>query len=65
MGLAIARGIVEAHGGSIRIEDAHGRAGSRVVVMLPVGDDEESTLEGVRLLSAGGKDGREAAHTHR
>ena len=65
MGLAIAKGIVEAHGGSIRIEDAHGRRGSRVVVMLPVGDDEEGAPEGVRLLSAGGKDGREAAHTNR
>jgi K+-sensing histidine kinase KdpD len=65
MGLAIAKGLVEAHGGSIRIEDATGRAGSRVVVMLPVGDDDESAPEDVTLLSAGGKDGREAAHTNR
>lgn len=37
MGLAIARGIVEAHGGRIWIEPAEER-GTRVVVMLPIGD---------------------------
>jgi two-component system sensor histidine kinase KdpD len=40
MGLAIARGIVEAHGGHIRIEDAP-RGGARFVFTLPIGDDEE------------------------
>jgi K+-sensing histidine kinase KdpD len=40
MGLAIARGIVEAHGGHIRIEDAD-RGGARFVFTLPIGDDEE------------------------
>ncbi|HWW77579.1 MAG TPA: ATP-binding protein, partial [Pyrinomonadaceae bacterium] len=40
MGLAIAKGIVEAHGGSIRVEDARALAGCRVAVLLPVGDEE-------------------------
>jgi two-component system sensor histidine kinase KdpD len=61
MGLAIAKGLVEAHGGSIRIEDARRGAGSRVVVTLPVGDEEE----GEDLLSSVEEDGRQAAHTHR
>jgi two-component system sensor histidine kinase KdpD len=41
MGLAIAKGIVEAHGGQIWVEDGPGQRGSRVVVSLPVGDDNE------------------------
>ena len=40
MGLAIARGIVEAHGGKIWIESATGGKGTRVVFILPVGDEE-------------------------
>jgi K+-sensing histidine kinase KdpD len=40
MGLAIARGIVEAHGGRIWIEDATGGVGSRVMVTLPIESDE-------------------------
>jgi K+-sensing histidine kinase KdpD len=43
MGLAIARGIVEAHGGHIRIEDAP-RRGARFVFTLPIGDDEEEVV---------------------
>jgi K+-sensing histidine kinase KdpD len=39
MGLAIARGIVEAHGGRIWIEETVGRSGSRVVISLPVGEE--------------------------
>ena len=40
MGLAIAKGIVEAHGGRIWIEDARTGQGARVVFTVPVGDDE-------------------------
>jgi K+-sensing histidine kinase KdpD len=42
MGLAIARGIVEAHGGRIWIEDTNDHLGTRVVAILPTGDEEES-----------------------
>lgn len=42
MGLAIARGIVEAHGGRIWIEDAPLRRGTRVVLTLPFGDEDEA-----------------------
>lgn len=40
MGLAIARGIVEAHNGTIRIEDRPDARGARVVIRVAVGDDE-------------------------
>jgi len=40
MGLAIARGIVEAHGGRIWIEDADGHPGAKFVVELPTGDHD-------------------------
>jgi signal transduction histidine kinase len=40
MGLAIARGIVEAHSGRIGIEDATAGSGVRIVFTVPVGDDE-------------------------
>jgi K+-sensing histidine kinase KdpD len=38
MGLAIAKGIVEAHGGRIWIENASDSTGTRVVVLLPTGE---------------------------
>ena len=42
MGLAIAKGIVEAHGGKIWIESANGGKdkGARVVFTLPIGDED-------------------------
>jgi len=40
MGLAIAKGIVEAHGGRIWIEDAKSVHGVRIVFTVPVGDEE-------------------------
>ena len=45
MGLAIARGIVEAHGGNIWIEDGTKGSGTRVVFTVPVGDDEQVPTE--------------------
>jgi two-component system sensor histidine kinase KdpD len=42
MGLAIARGIVEAHGGRIWIEDGLGGRGTRVAFTLPIGDEEQA-----------------------
>lgn len=42
MGLAIARGIVEAHGGRIWIEDGPGGRGTMVVFTIPVGDKESA-----------------------
>ena len=40
MGLAIAKGIVEAHGGDIWIEDLTGEIGARIVFTVPVGDED-------------------------
>ncbi|MGI8898834.1 MAG: sensor histidine kinase [Pyrinomonadaceae bacterium] len=40
MGLAVAKGIVEAHGGRIWIEDKKEGDGTRVVFSLPIGDAE-------------------------
>lgn len=42
MGLAIARGIVEAHGGHIWIEDPAWGPGTRMALTLPLGDDDET-----------------------
>ena len=44
MGLAIAKGIVEAHAGKIWIESGAGGRGTRVVFTLPIGDEEGSVL---------------------
>jgi len=44
MGLAIAKGIVEAHGGRIWIEDRGEQAGTKFVVALPTGDEESARL---------------------
>jgi K+-sensing histidine kinase KdpD len=41
MGLAIARGIVEAHGGRIWIEDGAGGRGTRVTFTVPLGDEDQ------------------------
>jgi two-component system sensor histidine kinase KdpD len=42
MGLAIAKGIVEAHGGRIWIEPGRDGKGTRVCFTLPIGDEEAS-----------------------
>ena len=61
MGLAIAKGIAEAHGGRIWVEDTGGARGCRVVVTLPIGGEEESAGND-RELSVR-EDERQAAHT--
>jgi K+-sensing histidine kinase KdpD len=48
MGLAIARGIVEAHGGRIFVEAGAGGRGTRVTFTVPVGDEEQTHGEGQR-----------------
>jgi signal transduction histidine kinase len=40
MGLAIAKGIVEAHSGRIWIEPRRDGPGTRVCFTLPIGDEE-------------------------
>ncbi|MCC6744017.1 MAG: DUF4118 domain-containing protein [Acidobacteria bacterium] len=55
MGLPIARGIVEGHGGTLRIEDRPGASGTRIVLRVPVGDDdpaESSMRDSASLESA-------------
>jgi K+-sensing histidine kinase KdpD len=47
MGLAIARGIVEAHDGRIWIESGANDTGTRVVFTLPVGDEDAATGQAV------------------
>jgi K+-sensing histidine kinase KdpD len=46
MGLAIAKGIVEAHSGRIWIENARIGHGARIVFTVPVGDDEPRLTDG-------------------
>jgi two-component system NtrC family sensor kinase len=45
IGLAVCRGIVEAHGGSIRLEDPE-KGGAAFVVTLPIGPQEGATAAG-------------------
>lgn len=49
MGLSIAKGIVEAHGGRIWIEDGTAGKGTRVSFTVPVGDDEPTPSVGSKL----------------
>lgn len=42
LGLSIARGLVEAHGGKIRVDDGDNGRGVKVVFTLPIGDDDDS-----------------------
>lgn len=43
MGLAIAKGIVDAHGGQIWIDGRHDRKGTSISFTLPIGDNEAVT----------------------
>ena len=64
MGLAIAKGIVEAHGGSIWIEEAPDGHGSRVVFSLPIGDEGEAPLEAGEVSDITGAESQRA-HPYR
>lgn len=64
MGLAIAKGIVEAHGGSIRIEDNPKGRGSRFVVTLPIGDEDETPPDSNKGSDVSGN-GRQTTHSNR
>jgi signal transduction histidine kinase len=50
MGLAIAKGIIEAHDRKIWIESGARGKGTRVLFTLPIGDEE--IVEGVRYSAA-------------
>lgn len=52
MGLAVAKGIVEAHGGHIWIEDKSQGVGTRVVFTLPIGDVETLAERSPDVVSA-------------
>jgi len=51
MGLAIAKGIVDAHGGRIWIESGDKGIGSRVVFELPIGDEEEANDSPMKVVN--------------
>jgi two-component system sensor histidine kinase KdpD len=57
MGLSIAKGIVEAHGGLIWIEAGEGSKGTQVSFTVPVGDDEAEVraTPGVQSLGSNGE----------
>lgn len=51
MGLAIAKGIVDAHDGRIWIEDAGSQMGTRVVFTLPIGDGDADSIASEILIN--------------
>jgi signal transduction histidine kinase len=50
LGLAICRSIVDAHRGSIRVENHRGHVGTTIVVELPVADSGIEALQGVAVV---------------
>ncbi|HST52085.1 MAG TPA: DUF4118 domain-containing protein [Pyrinomonadaceae bacterium] len=59
MGLSIAQGIVEAHGGRIWIEDGAGGRGCRVVLTLPIGDQEDTGDGRPEIIAVQASDGED------
>ncbi len=58
MGLAIAKGIVEAHSGRIWIEDGTAGRGARIAFTVPVGDEESAhgdNLDSQSVVTPGGE----------
>ena len=51
MGLAIAKGIVDAHGGRIWIESGDAGLGTRVIFELPIGDEDETSDVAVKVVN--------------
>lgn len=45
LGLAVASGIIDAHGGRIWVEAGQGGRGTRAVFVIPIGDDEPSIAD--------------------
>jgi two-component system sensor histidine kinase AtoS len=50
LGLAICRSIVDAHRGSIRVENHRGQIGTTIVVELPVADAGIEALQSVAVV---------------
>jgi len=50
LGLAICRSIVDAHRGSIRVENHRGQVGTTIVVELPVADAGMEALQSVAVV---------------
>jgi two-component system sensor histidine kinase KdpD len=55
MGLAIARGIVDAHHGRIWVEDAEDGHGAKFVIELPIKSEPPAVVGGSNVRDDGGK----------
>ena len=60
MGLAIAKGIVTAHGGRIWIEDSASGHGARIIFTVPVGDDDGARDSGTEVATVSNAQGTRA-----
>lgn len=61
MGLAVAKGIVEAHGGRIWVEDRSEGVGTRVVFILPIGEAETLPEPSLRTAASEANRSRETS----